>query len=79
MAIDLFRVRFQETWGYQYGNYLEDIVTGLEVEDLLTSYARKWFPKGYTLTPYPDSPNAWLVEETSGEQQRLFFFLEPIG
>ncbi len=79
MTIDLFRVRFQETWGEQYGDYVDDVVTYRELDETLGACALKWFPGGYTLTQDPHSPNVWVAAETQGEERRLIFFAEPVG
>ncbi len=79
MSIDLFRVRFQETWGEQYGDYIDDVVTYRELDETLGACALKWFPNSHSLTQDQDSPNVWVAEEAEGEKRRLLFFVEPVG
>jgi len=79
MAIDLFRVRFQQTWGDQFGDFLDDVVTANELEETLRGYAAKWFPDGYDMTQNPNSPAAWGVNELTGTKRTLLFFVENIG
>jgi hypothetical protein len=79
MSLDLHRIRFQETWGEQFGEYLEETVTSNELQDLLQKYATEWFPEGHTLSQDPDSPNTWRLTETTGQQRHVYLFIEPIG
>lgn len=79
MAIDLFRVRFQQTWGDQFGDFLDDVVTANELEETLRGYAAKWFPDGYDMTQDPDSPAVWGVNELTGTKRTLLLFVENIG
>jgi len=79
MAIDLFRVRFQESWGEQFGDFLDVVVTSSEVEETVRSSAAKWFPEGCEVTQDPDSPLVWRVEELTDPRRALLFFVESIG
>lgn len=79
MSQDLHRIRYQETWGELFGEYLDEAVTGDEIMDLLLHYATEWFPEGNTLTQDPDSPNTWRLTETTGQRRHVYLFIEPIG
>jgi len=79
VSIDLNRVRFQETYGDHFGDYLEETVTQNEILELLESYAAKWFPEGHALTQDPDSTNSWTLIENTNEERRVFFFVEQVG
>ena len=79
MVFDLFRVRFQETYGDLLGDYLEETVTDDEILALLERYSAEWFPDGATLTQDPDSQNTWTLTEDAGEERKVFFFVEELG
>jgi len=79
MAVDLFRVRFQELWGEQFGDFLDVVVTSSELEETVRSFAVKWFPDGCEVTQDPDSPLVWRVEELTDPKRVLMFFVESIG
>jgi hypothetical protein len=78
MKLGLHRVRFQETWGEQFGEYLHEAITGEEISGLLQRYASEWFPDSSTLTQDPDSAMTWVLTENAGEKRRVLFFIEPI-
>ncbi len=73
----LLRVRWQESWGDQLQGVLDDACTPGEVASVLGGVAGEWFPDGFTLTPDPDSPNAWSA--TAPDGRRLWLFLDPVG
>jgi len=79
VVIDLFRVRFHETYGNHLGGYLAETDTHNEILELLERYATEWFPDGATLTQDPDSQNTWTLTENTGEGRKVFLFVEQVG
>jgi len=79
MIINLNRIRYQETYGEQVGEYLAETVTSEETLDVLKGYASRWFPDGHALEQDPDSSNTWVLTEGADEGRKVFFFVESIG
>lgn len=76
--MELFRIRWQETWGDCFQGVLPKAVPGAEVEETIRALGQSRFPAGVIVVQDDDTPYVWRAEDALESHHAVWYFVEPV-